>query len=99
MADKSNGSLAKFAGIVALGTVASKILGFLRETSFAAQFGASYATDAYLMAMVIPTLMLLGVGPAVTTTLVPVFADVNGGYLGSYEAWSWLRAWCSRVPW
>ena len=77
MADKSNGSLAKFAGIVALGTVASKILGFLRETSFAAQFGASYATDAYLMAMVIPTLMLLGVGPAVTTTLVPVFADVE----------------------
>ncbi len=77
MADKSNGSLAKFAGIVALGTVLSKILGFLRETSFAAQFGASYATDAYLQAMIIPTLMLMGVGPAVTTTLVPVFADVE----------------------
>ncbi len=77
MADKSNGSLARFAGIVALGTVISKILGFLRETSFAAQFGASYATDAYLVAMIIPTLMLLGVGPAVTTTLVPVFADLE----------------------
>ena len=77
MADKSNGSLARFAGIVALGTVVSKILGFLRETSFAAQFGASYATDAYLVAMIIPTLMLMGVGPAVTTTLVPVFADLE----------------------
>lgn len=77
MADRSNGNLAKFAGIVALGTVVSKILGFLRETSFAAQFGASYATDAYLVAMIIPTLMLMGVGPAVTTTLVPVFADLE----------------------
>jgi len=75
--DKSIGSLARFAGIVALGTVVSKILGFLRETSFAAQFGASYATDAYLVAMIIPTLMLMGVGPAVTTTLVPVFADLE----------------------
>lgn len=70
-------TLAKSAGIVALGSVLSKILGFLRESALASEFGASYATDAYLMAMVIPTLMLFGVGPAVTTTLIPVFTDLE----------------------
>jgi putative peptidoglycan lipid II flippase len=70
-------TLAKSAGIVALGSVLSKILGFLRESALASEFGASYATDAYLMAMIIPTLMLFGVGPAVTTTLIPVFTDLE----------------------
>ena len=60
-----------------MGAVLSKILGFLRETTLASQFGATFATDAYFMAMVIPTLLLMGVGPAVTTTLIPVFTDID----------------------
>jgi putative peptidoglycan lipid II flippase len=70
-------NLAKSAGIVALGSILSKVLGFLRESALASEFGATLATDAYLMAMVIPTLMLFGVGPAVTTTLIPVFTDLE----------------------
>ncbi|MEA4883247.1 MAG: lipid II flippase MurJ [Clostridia bacterium] len=77
MSESSNSSLVRFAGIVALGSVASKILGFLRETALASRFGSTYATDAYLMAMIIPTLILMGVGPAVTTTLIPVFTDIE----------------------
>ncbi|OPZ65539.1 MAG: putative peptidoglycan biosynthesis protein MurJ [Firmicutes bacterium ADurb.Bin506] len=77
MSAKTTGSIARFAGVVALGAILSKLLGFLRETALASQFGATYATDAYFMAMVIPTLLLMGVGPAVTTTLIPVFADMD----------------------
>jgi len=74
---KTTGSIARFASVVALGAILSKLLGFLRETALASEFGATYATDAYFMAMVIPTLLLMGVGPAVTTTLIPVFTDMD----------------------
>lgn len=77
MSGESTGAIARFAGVVALGAVFSKLLGFLRETALASRFGATSATDAYFMAMIIPTLMLMGVGPAVTTTLIPVFTDID----------------------
>lgn len=70
-------NLARSAGIVAAWTVLSKILGFLREIALASRFGASHSTDAYLMAMVIPSLLMLGIGPAVTTTVIPVFATIE----------------------
>jgi putative peptidoglycan lipid II flippase len=69
--------LAKSAGIVAAWTILSKILGFLREAVLASRFGASSSTDAYLMAMVIPSLLMLGIGPAVSATVIPVFAGIE----------------------
>ncbi|MDD3599652.1 MAG: lipid II flippase MurJ, partial [Firmicutes bacterium] len=77
MSGSATSNLAKSAGIVAFGSILSKVLGFLRESALASEFGATHATDAYLMAMIIPTLMLFGVGPAVTTTLIPVFTDLE----------------------
>lgn len=70
-------NLMKSAGIIAIWSMLSKILGFLRETALASRFGATSATDAYLVAMIIPSLFLLGIGPAVATTVIPVFADLE----------------------
>jgi putative peptidoglycan lipid II flippase len=70
-------SLTKAAGIVAFLTVISKILGFIRETSLAAVFGATYATDAYLVAQTIPYLLFSVISYALTTTFIPVYALVR----------------------
>ena len=65
--------LFKAAGIIAAASILSKILGFFRETSMAAVFGASHTTDAYLVAMIIPGMLFATVGTALTTTLIPVY--------------------------
>ena len=65
--------LFKAAGIIAAASILSKILGFFRETSMAAVFGASHATDAYLIALIIPGMLFATVGTALTTTLIPVY--------------------------
>jgi putative peptidoglycan lipid II flippase len=70
-------SLTKAAGIVAFLTVISKILGFIRETSLAAVFGATYDTDAYLVARTIPYLIFATISYALTTTFIPVYSQVR----------------------
>ena len=69
-------TLAKAASIVAFLTIVSKILGFIRETSLAAVFGATADTDAYLLAQTIPYL-LREVSYALTTTFIPVYSHVR----------------------
>lgn len=70
-------ALAKAAGAVAFLTVVSKILGFFRETSLAAVFGASSDTDAYLVAQTIPYLLLATVSYALATTFIPVYSQIR----------------------
>lgn len=70
-------SLTKAAGLVAFLTIISKILGFIREASLAAVFGATYATDAYLVAQTIPYLLFATISYALTTTFIPVYAHVR----------------------
>ena len=70
-------SLTKAAGIVAFLTIISKILGFIRETSLAAVFGATYATDAYLVARTIPYLVFATISYALATTFIPVYSHVR----------------------
>ncbi|NMB25778.1 MAG: murein biosynthesis integral membrane protein MurJ, partial [Firmicutes bacterium] len=70
-------SLTKAAGIVAFLTIISKVLGFIREASLAAVFGATYATDAYLVAQTIPYLLFATISYALTTTFIPVYAHVR----------------------
>lgn len=69
--------LAKAASIVAFLTVVSKVLGFLREASLAAVFGATSDTDAYLVAQTIPYLLFATVSYALTTTFIPVYSHVR----------------------
>lgn len=65
--------LFKAAGIIAAASLLSKILGFFRETTLAAVFGASRATDAYLVALIIPYMLFSVVSSALSTTLIPVY--------------------------
>lgn len=63
------------ASVIAAGSVASKVLGFVRESCLAAVFGASAATDAYLVASTVPNLIVGVVVGAVATTFVPVYTQ------------------------
>ncbi len=69
-------------GIIALSTLASRILGFVREMLFAAFFGATGSTDAFFVAFRIPNLLrrLVAEG-ALTVSFIPVYSDylVNRG--------------------
>ncbi len=67
--------IAGAAAAVVVITVISKILGFGREAALAAVFGASGATDAYLVAMIIPSLLFGVVGATITTVGIPLFAE------------------------
>lgn len=73
----SKQGLAKAAGIVAFLTVVSKILGFVRETSLAAVFGATADVDAYLVAQTIPLFLFSIVSYSLTTTFIPMYSRVR----------------------
>ena len=60
--------------IVALGYLASRVLGVVRDMFITAQFGTSPLVDAYRAAFAIPDLLYLVVaGGALGTALIPVF--------------------------
>jgi putative peptidoglycan lipid II flippase len=65
----------KAAGIIAGASLCSKVLGFFRETALAGFFGTTKATDAYLVASIIPWMLFSVVSTALTTTLIPVFTQ------------------------
>jgi putative peptidoglycan lipid II flippase len=69
--------LARAAGIVASLTVVSKLLGFLRETSLAAVFGATADVDAFLVAQTIPSFLFSIVSYSLATTFVPMYSQVR----------------------
>ena len=69
--------LLKAAGIVAALSIISKFLGFAREASLAAVFGATYATDAYLMGQTVPVVIFSAVSAALGSTFIPVFSQVR----------------------
>jgi putative peptidoglycan lipid II flippase len=61
---------------VALATVLSRVLGFVRDAMIAAYFGAGFSSDAFLAAFRIPNLFrrLVGEG-ALNSAFVPVFTE------------------------
>lgn len=70
-----NKKLAKAAGALMIITILSKAIGFFRETLVAGAFGASYLTDAYNIAIVVPSVMYGLFGGAITTTFIPLFSE------------------------
>jgi putative peptidoglycan lipid II flippase len=68
--------LTRAAVIVALATVLSRLLGYLRDAMVAAYFGAGFSSDAFLAAFRIPNLFrrLVGEG-ALNSAFVPVFSE------------------------
>lgn len=57
--------------------VFSKILGLLRETFTAYNFGAKYDIDVYLLSMETAIVVLTCIGTAVNTTFIPMFSEYS----------------------
>ncbi len=71
-----SGGVVKAAAILAMGNIASRILGLARETVKANLFGASGLLAAYEVAAYIPvSLFDLIIGGMVNSSLVPVFSE------------------------
>ncbi|MCZ7585736.1 MAG: murein biosynthesis integral membrane protein MurJ [Deltaproteobacteria bacterium] len=68
----------KAAGTVGAWTMASRVLGYVRNAIIAAFFGAGLETDAFIAAFRIPNLLrrLFGEG-SLTASFVPVYTDVR----------------------
>ncbi len=76
-AEEGGSTIARRAGVVAAGTLTSRVLGFARDIVFAAVFPTG-ATDLFYVAFTIPNALrvLLGEG-AVSAAVVPVFSQVR----------------------
>jgi putative peptidoglycan lipid II flippase len=70
-------SIGRRAGVVALGTLASRVLGAVRDAAVAAFYSVA-ATDAFVVAWTIPNTLrrVLGEG-AVSAAIVPTFSEVR----------------------
>ncbi|WP_407307166.1 murein biosynthesis integral membrane protein MurJ [Desulfosporosinus sp. SB140] len=72
----TNRTLLKAAGFLMAAQMASRILGFLRETLIAGFFGQSRVTDAYNTAFILPDLLYwLLVGGVLSAAFIPVFSE------------------------
>jgi putative peptidoglycan lipid II flippase len=70
------GQVVRALGSIGSATLASRVLGFVRDMVLALVFGAGVATDAFFVAYRIPNVLrrLLGEG-ALSTAAIPVFSD------------------------
>jgi putative peptidoglycan lipid II flippase len=68
--------IAQAAFVIALGNVASRLLGVVRELVIAGLFGATGLTDAFVAASTVPTMVYdLLIGGAISAALIPVFSE------------------------
>ncbi|MGN9165032.1 murein biosynthesis integral membrane protein MurJ [Tissierellaceae bacterium HCP3S3_D8] len=69
--------LAQSAAMIAIFTLISKGLGFLREVMIASKFGSGMETDTYFVAMTATSLIMGTLGTALNTTLIPIFSEIG----------------------
>jgi putative peptidoglycan lipid II flippase len=75
LAEETRG-LARSASIIALGNIASRVLGLVRDRVKSHYFGATGAVSAYELAVIVPvTIYDLLIGGMVSSALVPVFSE------------------------
>ena len=73
--------LARSAGILALGNVASRTLGLLREIVITHLFGAGGPVSAFRVASIVPTMLYdLLIGGLLSAALVPVLSEYTGAH-------------------
>ena len=80
MKDETGGIL-KAAWLIALVTIASKLMGFVRDMVVANYYGATMVSDAYFYALQIPSLAIIilgGVGGPFHSAIVAVFSKLLG---------------------
>jgi len=71
------GGIAQAAGVLALGSIASRVLGLARETVIANLFGASGLVSVFRVASIVPTMLYeLLIGGMLSAALVPVLSQV-----------------------
>jgi len=72
---------AQTALLMAIFTMGSKVIGFIREMVLANYYGAGVITDAYVMAQSIPNMLFASLFSAVAITYMPTFSkkyELNG---------------------
>jgi putative peptidoglycan lipid II flippase len=75
----SEAGLARSAGVIGLGSIASRVIGIARETITSYYFGSSGALSAYIIASNVPFMLYdLLVGGMLSAALVPVFSSYAG---------------------
>ncbi|MCL4478612.1 MAG: murein biosynthesis integral membrane protein MurJ [Deltaproteobacteria bacterium] len=82
----SKSDIVKGAGVVGITTLISRILGLIRDITFAYFFGAYTSADAYFVAFRIPNLLrrLVAEG-AMSSSFIPVFTSYHARY-GAQES-------------
>lgn len=70
-------NIAKTTAGLMIMTIISKILGFGRELSLGAAYGATSYSDAYLIAMNIPGVLLAILGTVISTTFIPLYYEAK----------------------
>jgi putative peptidoglycan lipid II flippase len=75
--EATNARVAGATSILALGNIASRILGLVRETVLSFLFGASAAVDAFNVAIIVPKAIYdLLIGGHINGAIVPVLSEV-----------------------
>ena len=93
----TNAQVAGASGLLALGNIASRVLGLLRETALTYFFGATAAVDAFLVATIVPKALYdLLIGGHINGAIVPVLSEV-ASTRGRAELWRVLSALASLV--
>lgn len=69
-------NIAKAAGLLLMINICVKLLGFVREMAIADGFGASSASDAYLVAYTVPYFLQTILGYAFVSAVLPVFSGL-----------------------
>lgn len=75
MTSKKN--VAKSAAMIAVFTLVSKFLGFIREVMIASRYGSGAETDTYFVAMTATVLIMGTLGTSLNTTLIPIFSEIG----------------------
>jgi putative peptidoglycan lipid II flippase len=74
---RESGGIARAAGVIALGNIASRVLGLVRVQLIAYLFGASGLVSVFYVASAVPTMIYdLLIGGTLSAALVPVFSQV-----------------------
>lgn len=95
--EETNARVAGATGILALGNIASRVLGLARETVLTGLFGATGAADAFLVAILIPKgLFDLLIAGHINSAIVPVLSEVVTKE-GKTELWRLLSVLLSLV--
>lgn len=70
----TNGTLLKATTFLFLITIGSKVTGFLKEIFIARTFGATFKTDAFIVAFTVPNSIFYIISGGLTTVIIPTYA-------------------------